>query len=209
MIALALFVIATPTGHVSGEVTMTAADGTKTNPDRVVVYVTGFTDTAPEQHAQMHQRDRRFVPNLLAVAQGQTVDFANDDVIWHNVFSVSKARSFDLGMTKKPETKSVTFGKTGVIDVYCNIHPSMVGTIIVLPNHAYAIVDSNGHYNIDDIPPGDYKVFAWSRTSEVKQAPLRIEAGKTATLDFALAQTQVVPDHKDKYGRDYRPEGKY
>lgn len=204
LLLLALTAAPKPTAAVAGRVVVKNADGTAADNAGIVVYVTGFSEDPPAEHLKMWQRNRLFVPDVLPVTAGQTVDFTNDDVIWHNIFSVSKARAFDLGMTKKPETKAVTFTKTGVIDVYCNIHPQMVSTVLVLPNRAFAVTGSDGKYRIDNLPPGDYKIFAWSRRSDVQQRPLKAVAGPAQTLDWQLAQSATSPAHKDKYGREYK-----
>ena len=202
--AISLAATAKPAGAIRGQVNVKNVDGSAADNAGIVVYITGFSEDAPSEHLKIWQRNRLFVPDVLPVTAGQTVDFTNDDLIWHNIFSVSKARAFDLGMTKKPETKSVVFGKTGVIDVYCNIHPQMVGTVLVLPNRAFAVSGSDGHYHIDNLPPGDYKVFAWSRRSDVQQRPLKVSAGPAQKIDWQLAQSATSPAHKDKYGREYK-----
>jgi hypothetical protein len=157
----------------------------------------------------MTQKDLSFQPALLPLTVGQTVDFSNEDPVWHNVFSISKARAFDLGMTKKPETKSITFSKSGVIDVFCNIHPQMVGTILVLPNRAFAIADKDGRYRIPNVPAGEYKMFAWSRRSEVQSQAITVSAGSTASVDWDVMQDKAPPQHKNKFGNNYTPGKKY
>lgn len=192
----------------SGKVVLKETNGTQSAPAGAVVYLVGFSEAPPEQAAKMVQKNQAFSPPVLPVTVGQTVDFSNEDPMWHNVFSVSKARAFDLGMTKKPETKSVTFSKTGVIDLYCNIHPQMVGTLLVLPNRAFAVTDSQGKYEINNIPPGTYKAYVWSRRSEPSNKPIEIGTSK-ATLDFEVVQDKVIEQHKDKHGREYKASPKY
>jgi len=204
----ALWIVAAAKGgSVTGTVTMKTPAGD--NVPAIVVYVTGFTEDATPRHVVMLQRERRFVPDVLAITRGQTVDFSNQDDIWHNVFSVSKARAFDLGMMKKPETKSVTFSKTGVIDIYCNIHPSMTGTILVLPNRAFALVEPGHAYRIDAVPAGDYRIFAWSRRSDVQQRDLHIDEGRTVPIDWQLERSSAETPHKNKYGQEYRSGSGY
>jgi len=182
---------------------------TPSNSAPVVLYVTGFSDEASKATVKMTQKDMAFSPAVLPLTVGATVDFANEDPMWHNVFSISKARAFDLGMTKRPETKSITFAKTGVIDVFCNIHPQMVGTILVLPNRAFAIADKDGRYRIPSVPAGEHRIFAWSRRSEVQQKPVTVTAGETLSLDWEVTQDKPPPQHKNKFGNDYKHSGKY
>jgi plastocyanin len=193
---------------VSGVVRIKGASGANAAP--VVVYLTGFVEEAESgAHVKMTQRDQSFLPAVLPLAVGATVDFANEDPIWHNVFSISKARAFDLGMTKKPETKSITFAKTGVIDVFCNIHPQMVGTILVLPNRAFTIADKDGRYRIGNVPAGEYKAYAWSRRSDVISKPVTTVAGESTSLDWEVTQDKEPPQHKNKFGNDYKGGAKY
>ena len=198
-------------GSITGKVVLRDATGGPATADAsgAVVYLVGFSDAPAEASARMVQRHQTFLPGVLPVTVGQTVEFANDDPVWHNVFSVSKARAFDLGMTRKPETKSVTFSKTGVIDVYCNIHPQMVGTILVLPNKAFAVTGKDGKFSIGNVPPGTYKAYVWTRRSEPQNKPVTIEANAVAALDFELLQDKIIEPHKDKHGRDYKPAPKY
>jgi plastocyanin len=210
MTALALAVLlltgaAEKRSTVSGIVRIKAATAKDVAP--VVVYITGFGEEPEKSTVYMTQRSKTFVPDLLAITANQAVEFSNDDPVWHNVFSISKARTFDLGMTKKPEVKTITFAKTGVIDIFCNIHPQMVGTILVLPNRAFAIADKDGRYRIGNVPEGDYKIFAWSRRSDVQSKAIHVGAA-AVSVDWNINQDKVLEPHKDKFGRDYKP-GKY
>ncbi len=207
LLVLAFALSAEKTGGVSGIVKVKGVTPADAAP--VVLYITGFNEEPDKAAVKITQRDKRFVPDVMPVTVGQTVDFANEDVIWHNVFSISKARAFDLGMTKKPDTKAITFTKTGVIDVYCNIHPEMVGTVLVLPNRAFAVADKDGRYRIPSAPPGDYKMFAWSKRSDVQSKPITITAGETQKLDWEVMQDKVPEKHKDKYGKEYKGGAKY
>ncbi len=206
-LAPSLALAADKSGGINGIVKIRGVTTSESAP--VVLYVTGFSDEAEKTAARITQRDKKFVPDVMPVTVGQTVDFANEDTIWHNVFSISKARAFDLGMTKKPDTKAITFTKTGVIDVYCNIHPEMVGTVLVLPNRAFAVADKDGRYRIQNIPPGEYKMFAWSRRSDVQSKPVSVTAGEPLKVDWEIAQDKVPEKHKDKYGKDYKGGQKY
>ncbi len=207
LLSLALIAAAPDKGMISGVVRLKGVTPQSAAP--VVLYVTGFNEEPDKAPVRMTQKDLAFTPPVLPLTVGATVEFANEDPVWHNVFSISKARAFDLGMTKKPEKKTITFAKTGVIDVFCNIHPQMVGTIIVLPNRAFAVADKDGRYRIANVPAGDYKIFAWSRRSEVQTKPVKVTASGTTSLDWEIAQDKAPPQHKNKFGQDYKGGTKY
>jgi plastocyanin len=156
---------------------------------RVVVYLEGPVGVATEPsnaQQQIQQLDRRFLPDLVVVPAGSTVSFPNMDPIFHSVFSLSKAKAFDLGSYDKGETRKVLFSKPGIVDVYCHLHPNMAATVVVTPNRWYARVDSSGHYQIPDVPPGQYTVVAWHKAAGFFRRPIVIEAGHAATADFFI-----------------------
>ena len=100
------------------------------------------------------------------VETGTTVEFPNDDRIFHNVFSLSQAAKFDLGLYKSGASKRVTFGAPGVVDVYCNIHPDMAATIKVVDSHHFAVTDADGRFRIEGVPAGTHRYVAWLRQGD-------------------------------------------
>jgi plastocyanin len=110
------------------------------------------------QLAQSHQA---FAPRVLPVAVGTTVDFPNRDPIYHNVFSVSPIKRFDLGKYRQGHSKSVTFNRTGLVNVFCDIHADMEAFVLVLPNHAFTQPDADGAYALPAVPPGHYVLHVW------------------------------------------------
>lgn len=158
---------------------------------RVVVYLEGPAAspggaTPGSSPAQMAQLDRRFSPDLVVIPVGSTVVFPNMDPIFHNVFSLSKAKSFDLGSFDKGDSRTVVFPKPGIVEVFCHLHPNMAGTIVVTPNRLYARPDATGLYNIPDVPPGQYTVVAWHKTAGFFKKQITIEAGHDASVDFFI-----------------------
>jgi plastocyanin len=157
---------------------------------RSVVYL----DTAPrgafEQpegaRAIMDQRNETFVPHILAITTGTTVDFPNSDRIYHNVFSLSKPRSFDLGRYAVGRSKSVRFDRPGIVRVFCDIHSHMSAFILVFTHPFYAVTDAEGHYRIDDVPPGNYSVVAWNEGLPSDTKPVSVADGGSTELDFSL-----------------------
>jgi plastocyanin len=157
---------------------------------RVVVYLEApnLPQSAPGRPAtaSMQQLNRRFTPDLLVVPVGTTVAFPNMDPIFHNIFSLSKPKSFDLGSYDKGESRSVTFSKPGVVYVYCHLHPNMEATIVVTPNRWYARADASGQYRIPAVPPGQYTVIAWHKAAGFFRKTIQIEPGHNAAVDFFI-----------------------
>jgi plastocyanin len=156
----------------------------------VVIYLEGSgpagVDTAKPAVQTMQQLDRRFAPDLLVVPVGSTVSFPNMDPIFHNVFSLSKTKSFDLGSYDKGKTRNVVFSKAGVVYVYCRLHPNMEATIVVTPNRWYAQPDASGQFRIPDVPPGKYTIVAWHKAAGFFRKQIVIEPGHDASADFFI-----------------------
>ena len=198
-------------GRVVGKVTVKEADGKPVIAADVIVYVVGFTEPpARSESVRIEQKNRRFKPNLVAITVGESVAFPNGDRILHNVFSQSPARKFDLGSFKRNETKEKEFPGPGVIDVYCNIHPEMAATILVLPNRRHTRAGSDGTFALEGVPPGTWQVFAYTRrATRPAMAKVTVVAGGDTKQDLALVRG-AEGDHVNKYGEKYRyPAGVY
>src|SRR5262249_30722887 len=148
-------------GGIRGRVKVAGAGKTE-----IVVYLTGFEEPPPQAVPELRQKGRQFHPTLLAITAGQTISFPNGDPVFHNVFSLSPARRFDLGQFKQGETQMKQFPKPGVVEVYCNIHPDMAATILVLPNRRFTEVEPDGSFALVDVPPGTWTLFAYDRLAE-------------------------------------------
>lgn len=197
------------TGVLSGrvEVDRRVAKGERSP---VIVYLVGFTESPPNRVANIVQKKRQFIPDLLAITAGQSVGFPNADPHFHNVFSPSPVRPFDLGSFEAGESKQRRFPKPAVVDVYCNIHPEMSATILVLPNRRFATADARGRFRIDGIPPGTWTAYAYSRRAEKPaRTEVTIAAGKTTDVELSLTETRTDFGHRNKYGEKYRPGGRY
>lgn len=156
---------------------------------RVVIYLestTPATDAPAPQEAAVEQLDRRFVPDIVVVPAGSTVSFPNMDPIFHNIYSLSKARSFDLGSYDKGLTRKVTFPTPGIVQVYCHLHPNMAATLVITPNRWFAQPDSTGHYTIPNVPPGRYTVVAWHKTAGFFRKTIVVGESDNATADFFI-----------------------
>lgn len=138
---------------------------------------------AARERARLTQKDQSFQPRVVAVARGERVDFPNLDPIFHNVFSVSPAKRFDLGKYPRPESKSVRFDKPGVVNVYCDIHADMNAWIVVLPNRAFARPDASGHYRLPELPAGRYKLRWWHPDFAGGEREVTVSASGDVTAD--------------------------
>ena len=139
----------------------------------------------PVQQA-IEQRDRRFVPDLIVTPAGTTVSFPNFDPIFHNVFSLSKAKNFDLGNYPKGQTRTVSFATPGVVAVYCHLHSNMSATIMVTPNRWATRVDATGAFTLKDVPAGTYTVVAWHKAAGTFRKTITIGESGDRDLSFAL-----------------------
>ena len=157
---------------------------------RSVVYLETAPRAAFEQidpaHAVMDQRNETFVPHLLAITTGTTVDFPNSDRIYHNVFSLSKTRTFDLGRYAAGRSQSVRFDRPGIVRVFCDIHSHMNAFILVFNHRFYSVTDGEGRYRIENIPPGTYNVIAWNEGLASEPRAATVPDGGTTELDFQL-----------------------
>ncbi|MCI4354796.1 MAG: carboxypeptidase regulatory-like domain-containing protein [Thermoplasmata archaeon] len=140
----------------------------------------------PRAHVAMNQLDEAFVPYVLAITVGTTVDFPNQDRTYHNVFSLSRAAPFDLGRYPRGESKSVRFDRPGVVRVFCEIHSRMSAFIMVFAHRFFAVTDEQGRYRIEGVPAGSYELSAWADGRVRETRPIHVPEGGTAEADFVL-----------------------
>jgi plastocyanin len=153
----------------------------------VVVYLKDAPKTAvTPMHAEIHQRNENFVPRVVAVTVGSTVDFPNDDPIYHNVFSLSRTKTFDLGRFPKGQSRGERFDKPGIVKVFCQIHSHMSATVMVFDHPWFAVPDEQGMFDLSGVPPGAHQVTAWHERLGDTTMELRVESGRPMTLDFVL-----------------------
>lgn len=132
------------------------------------------------------QKGAMFSPNVMPVLVGTTVEWPNHDDIYHNVFSISEAKAFDLGLYKDPEVKRVTFDKPGRVEAFCSIHSAMNCTILVLENPFFAATDANGKYTIPNVPAGTYKLKAWHKRLPPQVQEVTVPESGEVKMDFTL-----------------------
>jgi plastocyanin len=141
-----------------------------------VVYLEGAAVAKPLTNAVVDQRNRAFEPHISVVTTGTTVQFPNDDTVFHNVFAYFHAKRFDLGMYPRGVKKTVTFDKPGVVALLCNVHPDMSAYIMVVSTPYYAVAGKDGAYEIKDVPPGTYTLHAWHESGQTSDQTLTVEA---------------------------------
>ncbi len=157
--------------------------------EKAVVYIEsapagGAPRDTGRAHPKLNQQQMLFRPLVLPVLEGTTVDFPNNDDLFHNVFSYSQAKEFDLGRYPRGHVRSVRFDKPGVVKVYCDIHSYMYATILVLENPFFAVPDEDGNYSIDNIPAGTYKLSLWYGRKKVATKSVVVNGGKSTTVNF-------------------------
>jgi plastocyanin len=213
---LALLVTASPAlaGTISGRVGMMEKGGRQaTDLSDVVVYVEGARarTRAVAANPSIVMKGKSFTPRVAVVAVGGTVDFPNEDPIFHNAFSVSGENRFDLQLYKRPKSGAQTFQHPGVVRVYCNIHPQMSAVVLVRDNPYFAKAAPDGSFTIEGVPAGRYKLTAWhDKGGEISQDITVPAQGQVAAKPMSLDASgfKQMP-HKDKYGKDYAADEKY
>jgi hypothetical protein len=140
----------------------------------------------------MRQEGLAFVPHVLPVVRGTSVEFPNSDPVFHNVFSLSRAASFDLGRFPRGETRTLKFDTPGVVKVFCHIHSDMGAVIMVLDNPFFTAPDHDGRFRIDGLPPGDYRITAWHERARPSTHAVHVDAGGAAHVAFSIPLTEDV-----------------
>jgi plastocyanin len=187
--------------ELSGEVKVSGRNGVVPT----YVYAEPASGGAPKPgHFTMKQHDKQLSPHVLVIPVGSTVDFDNQDPILHNVFSKTKPGDFDLGLYKT--SKPVVFKYANTYRVFCNIHPEMTAVIVVVPTSYIAEVSADGRYQLD-VPPGKYRVTAWSERAANPTTVEATAAGAVPALTLDESHYVELP-HKNKFGKDYKYEAK-
>jgi plastocyanin len=174
----------------------------------VLVYLTGFTAPGPDEKPTIAQRGKRFEPKLLPIVVGQSVLFPNFDSLYHNVFSVSPVTSFDLGQYRSTEPpRTVVFQKTGLVPVFCNIHPQMISYVVVLENPAFATTGPDGSFEIRGAPAGPVTLNAWTPGAPRVSQELVLVEGSRSEVVLELVATERIDSHSRKDGTPYPQPG--
>jgi plastocyanin len=212
--ALVLAALGTPAlgASVTGSVEIVGKKGKRlADASDAVVWIDGIALRPTPVRATVRMKDKSFVPHLLVIPTGSTVDFPNDDVILHNVFSVSADNRFDLDLYKRPKSAARTFERPGIVRVYCNIHPQMSAIVVVRDNPFFARTRPDGSFVIEGVPAGRHTVRAWHERggSEARAEIVVPETGSVRVgLTIDASRYREAP-HKNKHGEDYSSDDRY
>ena len=170
--------------------------------------VGGETTHPPAKRALMLQKNKMFLPHVLIISAGSTVDFPNADPIFHNAFSNFNGQIFDVSLYPPGSTRSVRFARPGIVRVFCNIHPTMSAVIVVVDSAFLATTGRDGSFFFAGVPPGEYELhFFHERATPETLSKLTKHIALTAAADagqFEISETGYLPiPHKNKYGSDY------
>jgi plastocyanin len=189
--------IETSLGAIRGKVEVPAGEPV------AYVYVENILAPAAKGDRKVIQQSgKKFIPGWAVIQRGTAIAFPNNDNIYHNVFSLSAGNQFDLGLYNSGgEAKAHTFTEAGPVDVYCNIHPQMSASVLVVPNRYYAKVKPDGSFEIAGVPTGKRKVVAWSPGSRPTADWIEVGVGRTADMSLKLEPKGSA--HKNKLGQSY------
>jgi len=175
-------------GEIKGKVTVHGLRSA----ENIAVYVDaipGKTFPPPSQHATEDQKKMTFIPHVLVVLQGTTVDFLNSDPVGHNVYwpsvSGNKKLAHNLGTWPQGVKKGFTFSDLGVASLLCNVHPEMSGYVVVVPTPYFAVTNKEGEFEIKDVPTGHYTVRTWSEEGKPASQSVEVTSG-TATVELTV-----------------------
>ena len=189
------------------QISGTVSGGGSLGPGGTVIWLTradGKTPRpAPARGKVVTQRNKTFLPRVLAVPVGTTVDFRNEDDIFHNVFSLSRPNDFDTGLYRQGASYAQTFHKTGLVQILCNIHASMLGYVYVVDSPYYAQADASGAFRIKNVPPGEYDLETWHEASlHATKQRLAVGAGGVRGLVLKVSGDKAAPTTlPDKSGK--------
>jgi plastocyanin len=203
--ALCLFSMVTPVdaGTVTGVIRTIVRKGV---PAATAVVYADPIETAVQkapQRVMLRQRNKTFLPRVLAVQAGSTVEFPNDDDIFHNVFSLSTPAPFDLGLYRSGDTRVRAFTAAGLYRVFCNIHPQMSAFIVVTPSPYTTVASADGRFTLD-LPPGRYMLTALSERAAAVSIEITATEGASTVQELMLDESAwVFTQHKNKFGQNY------
>ena len=154
----------------------------------VVVYLKNavFPGELPTTRTQIRQTNEAFSPRVVAITRGSTIDFPNGDPIFHNVFSLSAAATFDLGRFPKGASRSRVFERPGLVKVYCHLHSHMSATILVLDHPYFTLPGHDGAFAIDGVPDGRYTLVAWHERVGERSSVIEVRGGRATSVDLSL-----------------------
>jgi plastocyanin len=202
-------------GTVTGKVVLVKDGKELSDASNVVVWVEGTRKSGsaptpqPPKSGEMKQASKRFQPRVVAIPKNSTVEFPNADPIYHNVFSVSGPNRFDLGLYRSGASKPKTFEEAGLVRVYCNIHPQMIGFVMVVDSDYVAVTPPSGEFELPNVPAGARVLKVWHEEAPSELSiPITVKASGTDAVGapIRIDVSAYKPEtHKNKYGKDYKP----
>lgn len=194
---------------ITGKVKILKLDGAKrTDRSNVVVFLDRVNNdtgvSLPRKNPVVSQKNRTFVPRVVPIVKGTTVDFPNDDIIFHNAFSLSKTQIFDLDIYSPGKSKSVTFPRSGWVRVYCNIHPKMISHIIVLDNPFFSLTDQKGIFVISGVPDGEYTLRTWHEFGNEVRKRIQVSGSSRYNYLLEIQEDKKFVQHKNKFGKRFK-----
>ena len=196
-------------GAVGGRVTFVTKRGQNPIVNETLVWLEPAAGVRVPKRAPatftMTTRGKALLPHVLAVPIGSTVNFPNEDPISHNLFSLSSANSFDLGLYRTGAGKSHTFTTPGIVNVYCNVHPNMSSVIQVMPTPYYGFADASGNFALADVVPGKYEIVAWNEQGGMAHGgTLEVPAAGVPNIALTIdTRNYRVAGHSNKEGKPY------
>jgi plastocyanin len=179
----------------------------------VVVWLTPAGDSAPVEPGpgvRLVQKNKRFIPHVLAVTVGTPVEFPNQDPFFHNVFSIYQGKPFDLGLYESGSSRKVRFTQPGVSYIFCNIHPEMSAAVVALRTPYFAVTSADGSFHISHVPPGSYKLELWYDLASRQELsslahPVEVGSADVSLSPITLHSSDTPKEHLNKYGEPYPP----
>jgi len=177
----------------------------------VVVWLTpaqGASSVRSGPTARLLQKGKKFIPHLVAVTQGTEIEFPNQDLFFHNVFSIHQGKTIDLGLYESGAARKVRFTQPGVSYIFCNIHPEMSAVVVVLKTRYFAVTDQEGAFQIGPMPPGTYKLAVWNELSPEGELTsnaqtVEVTRGENVLPKITLHSSDAPKEHLNKYGDPY------
>lgn len=197
--------------NVRGSVEVLHRSESEAGNGEVVVWLTPAQAAGPVSSgppARLLQKGKKFIPHVVAVTQGTEIEFPNQDLFFHNVFSIHQGKTFDLGLYESGAARKVRFTQPGISYIFCNIHPEMSAVVVVLKTRYFAVTDQDGNFQINRVPPGSYKLDVWNELSPEAELTsqtrtVEITRGDNALPKITLHSSDAPQEHLNKYGEPY------